>query len=468
MAGFFALGEQKVRPGAYLRYENGSGIVSASAQNGVVAALFKGNFGPMGEVVSLGSESEIIKYFGPSGVDIASAALLGGAKEIKCVRVGNGGTKASITLKDTANNPANVVRIFAKYEGSLPLSVTIRDSISNPDGRECIIYSGLTQIAKFAFAGGSEEVAGLVDAINANSDSIIGATKVADGNGILAAVTQTPFTAGTDPTVTVSDYSAAADLLESHQWNVLVTDSDDASVQAVMAAFIKRVTESGLLVMGVFGEPTSIAFATRKAHASAFNDAGIVYVINGFKIGDVAYEGYKAAAMIGGLIACVPSSESLTHRTIPSATDIIGELTNTQIIECIKAGALCITRSSAGSVWIEAAINTLVILLGEQDDGWKKIRRTKTRYELMTRVQATVEPLIGKINNNTDGRSTFMMAAQGVINEMISEGKLESGSVKEDPSNPPKGDSAWFIVAVDDIDSMEKTYTTFVFRFAAE
>ena len=28
----------------------------------------------------------------------------------------------------------------------------------------------------------------------------------------------------------------------------------------------------------------------------------------------------------------------------------------------------------------------------------------------------------------------------------------------EDPQNPPAGDSAWFIIAVDDIDSIEKSY----------
>ena len=51
---------------------------------------------------------------------------------------------------------------------------------------------------------------------------------------------------------------------------------------------------------------------------------------------------------------------------------------------------------------------------------------------------------------------------------MIGEKKLLSGNCMEDPSNPAAGDSAWFIIAVDDIDSIERAYLTFRFRFSAD
>ena len=37
-----------------------------------------------------------------------------------------------------------------------------------------------------------------------------------------------------------------------------------------------------------------------------------------------------------------------------------------------------------------------------------------------------------------------------------------------DASNPPKGDSAWFNISPDDIDSMEIFYLTYRYRFAPE
>jgi len=101
------------------------------------------------------------------------------------------------------------------------------------------------------------------------------------------------------------------------------------------------------------------------------------------------------------------------------------------------------------------------------DAGWKKIRRVRTTDNLMDRIVAAWDPLIGKINNSPDGRATLIAAAQGIINKMIAEGALLRGSIFEDPNNPPVGDSAWFVVQVDDLDSAEKVYITFQFRFAS-
>ena len=49
------------------------------------------------------------------------------------------------------------------------------------------------------------------------------------------------------------------------------------------------------------------------------------------------------------------------------------------------------------------------------------------------------------------------------------EKKLLAGAhVELDSSNPPQGDSAWFLVYADDIDALEKLYFTFKFRFSPE
>ena len=101
-------------------------------------------------------------------------------------------------------------------------------------------------------------------------------------------------------------------------------------------------------------------------------------------------------------------------------------------------------------------------------EGWKKIRRVKPRFELMDRINRTVEPLIGLVNNDSDGRAAIIAAARDVLNTMIAEKKLSDGDVYEDSANPAIGDSAWFIIEVDDLDSIEKVYLTYYFRFAPE
>ena len=141
MAAHYSAGETKVRPGIYFRETNGSGTELISARNGVAAAAFKANWGPLGEVITISSPSEIEEYYGDdsaegSNVSILEKIFLGGASQIKAVRVGSGGTKATITLKDTAESAASVVTLTAKYAGTRPLSVTIKDSLSVETQRE--------------------------------------------------------------------------------------------------------------------------------------------------------------------------------------------------------------------------------------------------------------------------------------------------------------------------------------------
>ena len=475
MGGRYTKGEVKTRPGIYFRETKGGGTELAAAPNGIVGVAFKANWGPLGEVVTVDSPAQIAELFGDdsgsnSNVSILEDIFRGGASTIKAVRVGSGGTKAAITLKDTASTAVDVVTLTAKYAATRALSVTIKDSLAVTSQRECIIYSGTTVLCKVLFAkGDAGEVEALVAAINASEECVVTASKVAAGNGLLAAVSQVAFTtAGVSPTITSADYSAAFDLLEADTWNTLCVDSNETAVHALVAAFITRANDAGLMGVAVVGEPTTVAYATRKTDAAGFNDCNMVYVLNGFTLDGESYEGWKAAAVVAGLIAYTPANESLTHVVINGADGLVGGLTNTQIIECLQSGALVFSMSASGLVWIEQGINTLVTLNANQDAGWKKIRRTKTRYELITRILINSEGIIGRVNNDSNGRQTFIAIANGVINQMIAEGKLSSGQTYEDPANPATGDSAWFIIAVVDLDSIEKVYLTYQFSFSEE
>ena len=50
---------------------------------------------------------------------------------------------------------------------------------------------------------------------------------------------------------------------------------------------------------------------------------------------------------------------------------------------------------------------------------------------------------------------------------MKNEKKLLDGyTVELDEANPPQGDSAWFVIQADDIDSLEKAYFIYGFRYS--
>jgi hypothetical protein len=470
MAGVFTIGETKARPGVYTRYENAGGTPLAGAVNGIGAAVIKANWGPLNQLVEIDGANAVASVFGTAlTVDTITEMFAGGCSKVKAVRAGSRGTKASITLKDGA--AANAVTITAKYVGDRAFSVTIRDSLLNSDRRECIIYAGTTEFEKVEFAKGAAgdgEPAALVAAF-ANSKNFT-AAKVSDGNKVLADVAQSAMAAGTNPNVTTAEYSTALNILEAGKWNVLCVDTEDTAVHALVQPFIQRIYLAGATPMACVAETKEVEIETRMSHAAAFNDEKMHYVLNpAYDISGKLYDGYKLAARIGGMIAAVASNTSLTHTVVSGFTSLAEPLTNSQIEKALAKGCIVLAVNASDQIWIESAINTLITPSGNQDAGWKKIRRTKTRFELMDRIIATTDPLIGKVNNDSDGRATFIAAAQGVVNAMIGEKKLlDGGTVYEDPQNPPVGDSAWFIIAVDDIDSIEKSYLVFKFRFAPE
>jgi len=236
----------------------------------------------------------------------------------------------------------------------------------------------------------------------------------------------------------------------------------------LVKAFIKRVNDAGLLGCAVLGEPISMSYETRRDNAAAFNSASIIYVLNGGYTADgTLIDGRKAAALVAGVISSLPSNIAPTHTPVPLLTSVAGALSNTKIEECIQHGAIVLTTSMSGTVWIESGVNTLVSPSDDQDNGWRKIRRTRTRYELIDRINASVEGISGNLDNDANGRSTFIAIANGVGRAMIAEGKLISCNVTEDPERPPEGDSSWFVVAIDDLDSQEKIYITYQCRYAA-
>ena len=475
---FFTVGEKKDRPGVYQRYENRGTGPLAGAVNGIVAAVYRSNWGPVGAVETIGADEAggLTARMGGgenATVDLVTEAFNGGATTVLAARLGSGGTQGTLTLKDTtADTPADAINLTTKYPGSRSFKITIREKLGDSTTREFMVTEGDMVREKIEFAvSEAGEVDDLLAAINAKS-SFFTAEKAASyaGTGKLALAAEQAITPGTDPIVNTETYSEAFNLLEPYRFNVLVTDSENVAVHILLSTYIERVYQGGKLeCFGVVAEPTTVSLDDRMAHAKSFNTYNMVYVGGGWKdAAETKYEGYKAGARMAGMIAAVPSNQSLTHTSIANAMKVLERLTDSQYKAAIQSGMLTFSTSADGIVWVESAITTLVSPDGEDDEGWKKIKRTKIRKELMARVSDSIEPLIGKINNDSDGQANVIKIAKGVCATMRSEGKLLDGyTVELDSANPPEGDSAWFIIQADDIDSLEKAYFVYGFRYSA-
>lgn len=472
MASFFIIGEKKIRPGVYFRYENWGTPPIAGVDDGKCAAVFRSNWGPLGQALTLEQYEDIAKKYGDGGengtTDVPLEQFKGGARLVYAVRLGKGGTCGTYAMKDEQGD--SVVQLTLKYPGSRKLSVTIRPTLEDASVTELLILEGTEQLEQLTFHNTENSVEALMATFSESGSSYFNLTKLKDSDQQLEAIDQTEIIGGTDPAVNIAAYSAAFEVLEACRWNVLSIDTEDIPTQQMMQLFLNRIYQGGKFCMGVIGEPTTVAFDTRLKHASAYNDYQMVYVGNGFiDISGKVYEGYLAAARIAGLIAGTPSNESITHLAITGATEVTELLTNNQHERAISAGVLMFSVSAANTVWVEQGVNTLVLPGTKEDIGWKKIKRVKVRFELFQRLNDTVDVLIGRVNNDPDGRMTVIQVSNGVCQTMVAEKKLLAGAhVELDPNNSPEGDSAWFIVYADDIDALEKLYYAFKFRFAPE
>ena len=468
---FFTVGEKKKRPGVYQRYENVGGVSIAGATDGIVACCIRSNWGELNKVHTFESIEQAKLTLGNGGengtVSLLTEIFTGGAKKVYCVRLGNNGTKAQTTLLDTENTQA--INMTAKCEGDRQLSYMIRKVLGDENTKELIVLENTTEKERITFQGGENEIENFLKSAKQSHYFTFCNVEGYAGAGEIAEVGQTDFPIGTNTTITNEDYSNAFTLLEPYLFNTICVDTESIAVHTLLTAFINKIYQNGnILPFAVIGESTNIPFESRLAHAKAINSYNVVYVgVGAVDTLGQPLEGIRAAARIAGMVASTPSNQSLTHKVVTGMTDVLEMLTNSQYEQTIDAGMLTFSTSSSGNVWIESAVTTLNMPQGEDDEGWKKIKRTKIRKELMNRASATVESLIGNINNDGDGRATVLIAIGNLLALMYTEGKLlEGGYIEVDKNNLPEGDSAWFNIYADDIDSLEKLYFVYKFRYS--
>ena len=241
MAGTYSVGETKPRPGVYHRRYSVGGGELAGALNGVGMGIIRANWGPLNKAVAFEPSTNVNAVFGNGNTeDLITEMFSGGISSGYFVRCGTGGTAPTITLKDNAK--ADVVTITGAYVGDRAFSVSVRDSLTG-DGRECIIYEGTTEFLKVTFEADTKEPAGLAAAINAATKDFI-AKATAAGSGVMATVTQSAMTKGTQPTAAVSEYSAALDAFDAVRGNVICVDTDDAAVHALVQACLLYTSDA--------------------------------------------------------------------------------------------------------------------------------------------------------------------------------------------------------------------------------
>lgn len=458
MGQFYKEGEQKVRPGVYRRYSN-RGRTAAASMDGVAAFVMRASWGPVDTVTEhAGLESVKETYGTGEGTEACAELFKGGADKVYIYRPsGTGGSQASVTIGEK-------LTVTARYPGEYSLKIKVQEPVADVAKKQMLVVSGTEILETHAVAAGETEASLFAKTVTEDSRYVT-AKAVSDG---AVAAAEADLDGGTDGTVTVEDYTEGFYALEPYRYNVLCTDSMDDALTSVMQEYIRESEQNGRLRMGVFGADAETGFTERLQKAKAMNSELSVFLGNGYVDADGnRQEGVHAIAYTAGLIAATPSNQSIVHSIIENAIDVTETFTDSQYIKAIENGLLLLSTGPDGEVWYDSGINTLVEPADSQDDGWKKIKRTKVRIELMDRMDRALARKVGKVNCDTDGIADVMQTGNGVLLAMSDEKKLmPGGRMYEDPDLPATSDSSWFVIEADDVDTLEKIYLHYQFRYS--
>lgn len=455
MAQIFKEGEMKVRPDVYYRYSNKGKNDNVGAVDGINALVMQASWGPVGEVKAFSKAAEVKEVYGNCDAALMAEAMFEeGASSIYIYRAGGtGGAKGSLKQGE------NVV-ITAKYEGDYPIKVKVQKQPGD-EVKQCFVIIDDTVKETFFFDAVEEgEATALAEALKSSAYITMEGGKT----GAVAEFEQT-LTGSVDPSVTGDGYVEGFYALEPYYYNVICCDTIAEGVQNLLHEYIDEAVKVGKFPIGVVAGDTTATFNERKAKAAGFNDEQIAFMGNTYADPDGnSAPPILAAARLAGAIAATPANKSIVHRAIKNASDVPEKFTNAQYEEAILAGMILFSKSSDGQIWFDSGVTTLVKPDDTQDAGWKKLKRTKVRNELMHRLDVIMERLIGKVNCDDNGIADVLQAGMGLLKDMAREKKILDGATFTlDAENPKTSDSAWFVVEADDIDSLEKIYLHYRF-----
>ncbi len=471
--------QAKVRPGFYVNFTAAGESAIQPGARGTVGIPVKGSWGPIRQFVAIDSQADLLAAYGSdtaNGVTayrICRLALLGGAKTVLAYRIADSNAaKATVTLVDTTEGSAvSVMALTAKYEGERGNNFKVTTRANPVDGtkQDILLYEGTTLLRMWTFATGTGGIDNAVAAVNGDSGNVwVAAAKLADGNGVLAAVTGSPLAGGNSGIAALAnqDYVDAMAAFEAQELNLFALDCPGAAdLRTAVAGWISRIRTEGKGVMAVLGGTASDdqTPATGNARSEALNHEGIVNVVVSAVLDGVTYPSGDVAAYVAGIIAGQKLAESITYAPTPFE-DVTPRLTHTQVVEALGSGSLVLVHDGR-KVKVEQGINTLTVLREGQVRRWKKIKAIRVMDAINADLLAAAsDGYIGRVPNNADGQAALLGAIKNYLAVLAGSGIIDSDyTVALDPAYPnPAPDEVYIRWEVTLVDTLEKIYATVV------
>lgn len=435
MGGNFDINTPKVRPGTYINFKAQQTYAASTAIRGTcVIPLIGYDWGPNGTFVKITPDSpdaEIVKFGRSVYADNSSMLMLRlalyNASEVYAYIISGGtaakGTKGELTAT-------------AVYPGTRGNDIVIT-SVANTDGGfDVLLYLGDELMEKTTSVSTVEEL------IKAGSAYV-----TYSGSGNLEAFSGLVLTGGAGESTTAGEFTKFLDKLEKISFDTAAMPVTDEALSASAVSKVKYLRDK-------VGKPVQFVLP-----ACSADYIGVISVGNAFSIDGTDLTVAQATAWVAGATAGASKTESNTYKLVTDATAVVGELTNEETIVAINAGKLVFSTDDEGNVIVEYDINSLVNPGSDQSDAYKKNRVIRVFDSLASDLQSTFTP--NKFSNSEEGWTIMEGLGRTLLQSYETEGAIQNVDTENDfvvDQTRSSGDSTYFNVAVQPVDSAEKLY----------
>lgn len=431
----------KVRPGTYINFEASNQSTLGSSDRGtVLIPLINHSYGPEKEFITISNESvdSAIDKLGYSVYDDDPSMLLireafKNASTV-IVYIAKAGTKAAGT--------GGGLSVTAKYGGSRGNALSYSVAANPVAGFDVSVYLDGSTVEAFE---------GVTD-VSALADSKYITFTASEGTSLESAA-GISLTGGTDGTAANSDIAAFLDDMESVNFNTLAFPVTEESLLAACVTKIKYLREN-------VGRGVKAVVPDYKADYE-----GIINVTNSVVINGVTLSNAQATAWVAGADASASNVQSNTYKIYVGAESVAGAKTHEQAVAAIQNGEFFFSYSENGDVIVEYDINSLTSFTDRKDKSYSKNRVLRVFDSFAESIRLNFPP--NKYSNNENGWDIMDGMGRSILKQFFDAGAIRNVDYDSDFAvvrGESKGDSTYFNVGIQPVDSAEKLYFTVMTR----
>lgn len=410
MAGGSFQSQNKIRPGAYIKFQGVPSNDNIVGSRGIVTMAAPIGWGPEDELIKVTVadlySNKLEKILG-FNVYSASAKLFKAALEnahtLLVYRADKGGTKASVQI-DVASNKK--LKVTAKYAGTTGnnISISIKEAFAGS-------YSVNT------FLGSTQKDSQIVTDIK---DLVANDFVTFEGEGVISqTAVNTLLTEGTNGTPTNQMYTEYLAKLKTTQFDTLAAfkiGDTELFNGGTIKEFIQEMRETrGIKCQAVINNYVA---ANYEGVISTYNQ-GVKYA-DGTELTAEEFVVWMAGATAGADV-----TESNTYKVVANAVEVTGNVLEDDIETLITSGYIIISKRRDGAIVVEKDINTLVNLRDDVTDAFKENKVIRLLDAVANHIALDFEQnYAGKVVQDANGRALFKASIISYLTELQNSGAI--------------------------------------------